>query len=42
MSEANNFILLRSEPEAITMYKETALKINNRFLNRDKPLDKTN
>ena len=41
MSEKNNFILLRSEPEAITMYKETALKINNRFLNRDKPLNKT-
>ena len=41
MNETNNFILLKSEPEAVTMYKETALKINNKLLNRDKPLNKT-
>lgn len=41
MNETNNFILLKSEPEAVTMYKETALKINNKLLNHDKPLNKT-
>ena len=38
MGEPNHFILIKSEPEAKTMYKETALKINNQFLNRDKPI----
>ena len=41
MNETNNFILLKSEPEAVTMYKETALKINNKLINHDKPLNKT-
>ena len=29
MDEANNFILIKSEPEALTLYKENALKIYN-------------
>ena len=38
MDETNNFILIKSEPDAKTMYKETALKINNQFLTHDKPV----
>lgn len=38
MDETNTFILLRNEPEALTMYKETSLKINNQLLNHDKSL----
>ena len=37
MDEANNFILIKSEPEALTLYKENALKIYNSSLNKDKP-----
>ena len=37
MDEANNFILIKSEPEALTLYKENALKIYNSSLSRDKP-----
>ena len=32
MEEHKNFILLRSEPSSLTMYKDPALKINNQFL----------
>ena len=37
MEENNPFILLRSEPEALTMYKDPALKINNQSLIKEKP-----
>ena len=37
MEENNPFILLRSEPEALTMYKDPALKINNLSLIKEKP-----
>ncbi len=36
MEKSKNFILLKFEQEAIEMYKETALKINNQFLTFDK------
>ena len=39
MDDRTNFILLRSEPEAITMYKDPSLKINNEFLIQDKNID---
>lgn len=38
MNKTKKFILIRSEPEALTMYKETALKINNPFSSSDKSL----
>ena len=42
MDDRTNFILLRSEPEAITMYKDPSLKINNEFLIQDKNIDSNN
>jgi len=36
MEKSKTFILLKSEQEAVEMYKETALKINNQFLTFDK------
>jgi len=42
MDDRTNFILLRSEPEAITMYKDPSLKINNEFLIQDKNIDNKN
>ena len=42
MDESNKFILIKSEAEALTMYKETALKINNPFLNPNKSIESEN
>ena len=36
MDNVNNFILIKSEPEALSLYKENSLKIYNPFLNKDK------
>ena len=36
MNNVNNFILIKSEPEALSIYKENSLKIYNPFLNKDK------
>ena len=42
MEEHKNFILLRNEPEALTMYKDPELKINNQLLNNDKSINNEN